>query len=124
MAIFKFGKPAEQPPEGMYGHTELVEVKKVDGKFGAQLRGTFKVSAGDHEGKVISQWAPIAYEGEPVVPRMSNKLGRLLSNLAGRPIDSEEEVDPEDFVGGSYTIVVKSNGDGKAMIDSVVRNRS
>src|SRR5262249_52237954 len=51
-------------------------------------------------------------------PTLGNAAGKMLAGLAGRPLQANEEVDPDAFVGQDYEVLVEEvTGGGSRVVD-------
>src|SRR5687768_9454101 len=67
--------------------------------YGPGLRWKWKIDAGPHAGTTVGRVTTNE-------PSPKNSAGQILSGLLGRPLKEGEELDPDQFVGRRYAIVV------------------
>lgn len=97
-----------------YNGVELHPVKKGTPEEGVAYKWTFTITEdGDYRGRRITDLS------DNVNPTTANKLGRLLCGLAGKPLAVGTQVDPKDYVGGTYMVIVAPNKAGKPAIYTI-----
>jgi hypothetical protein len=75
---------------------------------GDTLRWSFTITSG---GPCKGQKTGVFIDRMP--PRASNKLGRMLNGLAGRPLAEGETFNPKSVIGRTYVVIVTAGKDGK-----------
>jgi hypothetical protein len=101
------------PPEGSYTGVLSAIEDYHSLEYGDGLRWVFTVIAGPQARKNASR-----VTGFRVTP--NNTLGKLLAAMLGRPLDPDEEIDPDDLVGRQFTIVVKATEGGATRVETAV----
>jgi hypothetical protein len=99
-------------PPGNYTATFAGVDPATHDKYGPGLRWKFTITAGPCAGKVASR-----VTGQS--PSAKNGCGKILSGLLGRPLEVDEEIDPQEFVNRSYLVVV-SAGETGTYVDAVI----
>jgi hypothetical protein len=104
----------EGPPAGIYKASFAGVEPTTHDEYGEGARWEFKVSAGEHEGKVSSRTTKR-------VPGANNLCGRFMAAVIGRQMARGEQVNLAPYVGRIYTIVVADAPNGKGTrVESVV----
>jgi hypothetical protein len=87
-------------PAGTYvGQFAGVETKKHK-EYGDGLCWKFRITQGPQTGKTA-----LRFTGP--TPSPNSACGRLVSGLVGRPLELDEEIDFDSFVGRAYLIVIE-----------------
>jgi hypothetical protein len=81
--------------------------------YGAGLRWKFTIESGPQAGQVASRVTG-------PVPSPKNSCGKMLAGLLGRAIQEKEQIDPDQFVGKRYMIVVAASQGGATRVEAVV----
>lgn len=82
--------------------------------WGASYVWEFEVLSGPQAGKRASCFTKQEAS-------MNNNLGKLLAQLLGRAVEEDEDVELQDFIGRTYTILVGRSKDGtKARVNAVM----
>src|SRR5262245_14774153 len=87
----------------------------TDRGFNAGLRWKFKVLSGAQKGQVASRVTG-------TTASLKNSCGRMLGGLLGRALQAGEAIDPDQFIGKTYLIVVAAGPQGGTRIDAVTPN--
>jgi hypothetical protein len=81
---------------------------------GAALRWSWEVTSGPHAGQTATCLT------DPSKPTPRNKLGRLLTAMAGGKLGDGESFDPTTVVGKAYTVIVTpGSGGGGTRVETV-----
>lgn len=99
-------------PAGVYKAIFQGLEEMTHAEYGAGLRFDFEISDGPHQGKRSSRIT----SADPT-PR--NAAGRMLADLAGVVPANGVSVDPAQFVGREYMIVVRENDSGRTRVESL-----
>lgn len=101
MAIAPIIVQASGNPDGVFLARFLdVAAWENDNEYGPALKWRWVVIAGPHNGTEIS-----LITTAKCTPK--NKCGAILAGLVGRAIQPSEPIDPSQFIGKSYTVVVQ-----------------
>ena len=102
------------PPVGIY-KAEFLGVKKTEhDEYGLGARFDFKVTGGEHVGKIASRTT------KPT-PSAKNVCGKLMSGILGRAMAPGEKVNLAPFIGKTFTIIVGLAQNGQSTrVESVV----
>jgi hypothetical protein len=76
---------------------------------GEAFRWVFEVVEGDHKGKIASDLS------DRKVTTL-NKCGRWLCALSGKPLADGTSVNPDDYVGKKYLVIVEAKENGRNKI--------
>jgi len=98
-------------PVGAY-QGDFVGVEPIENEHGPGYKWCFRVTVGEHKGGT-----PCRITDRKVRP--TTAWGRMLSALAGRTISQGEDVNPAQFVGKPYTIVVETTKSGGTRVATV-----
>jgi hypothetical protein len=74
-------------------------------KYGDGLKWTFTVCKGDQEGASCFRTTKPA-------PTPKNSCGQFLAALAGKPPAEDLEVDTDDFIGCTYSVIIEASPGG------------
>lgn len=106
MAVFTIEAGGPQAvPAGNYTAT-FQGLEKIETQKGEAARWPFKTD----DGLTISSLSDASR------PTTKNKLGRFLAGLAAKPLAAGTTVDPSEYVGRRYMVIVVDKGDGKTDI--------
>jgi len=97
---------------GTFTGTEVTPPKPEKG-YGAGLRWKFQIDAGTCAGQTTSRVTGTS-------PTPKNGCGKLLSGLIGRALKEGEQVDPDNFIGKRYMIVVAASREGGTRVEAIV----
>jgi hypothetical protein len=103
-------------PVGSYTGTFAgyeVQPENREKGYAAGLRWNFKIDAGPHTGQMTSR-----ITGSQPSPR--NSCGKMLQGLIGRALREGEQIDPDQFIGKRYMLVVAASQNGGTRIEAVV----
>lgn len=103
-------------PAGTYSATFAgVEPQPADAArgYGAGIRWKFSIESGPQVGQSASRITG-------TTPSPKNGCGKILSGLLGRALAQGESIDPDQFIGKRYMIVVASGPQGGSRIEAVV----
>ena len=115
---FVMGSKASGVPAGPY-LAEFVGYEPLETQKGPAWKWSWKITAGPLAGQHATCLTDRAdSQGRPMVPRPSNKFGKLLNGLAGKTIGEAERFNPKTCVGKPYTIIVEAgpNGGGTRVV--------
>lgn len=104
-------------PSGEYvAVLDSVEQKKhfFGGAESERIHFGFKVTEGPLKGRSV-------YGFTPSNPKIGTKLHKFLSNLKGRELTINEEIDPEDFINERFKITVAATSNGKTQVTNFTR---
>lgn len=105
---------ASAVPPGVYKATFTGVERTVHAEYGEGLRFDWKVSSGEHTGKVVSRTC------KPQ-PTATNVTGKLIAGLRGEQLRSGEKVSLASCIGREYTIVVGTGANGTtSRVESLV----
>lgn len=98
----------EDAPPGAHkaSFTGITPTETVKGEA---FRWAFEATEGSHKGKVISDLS------DRKVTTL-NKTGRWLSALSGKPLADGTTVNPHDYIGKQYLVIVESKEGGRSKI--------
>ena len=94
-------------PPGSYECTFEGVEEVTHEKYGAGWKWVFEVIKGPHEGQQCVRTT------KPE-PTPKNSCGKFLAALAGKPPAADLEIDTDDFVGQTYSVMVSPSQDGDA----------
>ena len=97
---------------GAFAGVEAQPENKEKG-YGAGLRWKFNIDAGPQAGQTASR-----VTGQSPTPK--NSCGKMLSGLLGRGLKEGEQIDPDQFLGKRFMIVVEAGQGGGTRIGAVV----
>jgi hypothetical protein len=101
----KFGAPLGPPYTA-----EFVQVEEVEAKpgtdYGPGWRWQFRITEGEHAGKLVSRTTSQE-------PSQKNVCGKMLMAVTGRPLAVNEEVDLAAYVGRRYLVTMEPDFTGK-----------
>jgi hypothetical protein len=97
---------------GTFADVEAQPENKEKG-YPAGLRWKWTINAGPCAGQIVSRVTGNS-------PSPNNACGKVLSGLIGRPLQEGESIDPDQFVGKPYMLVVAAGQGGGTRIDAVV----
>jgi hypothetical protein len=80
--------------------------------YPAGLRWKFTIDNGPQAGQTASRITSTA-------PSLKNPCGKILSGLLGRALKEGEPVNPDDYVGRKYLIVVAAGQGGGTRVEAV-----
>lgn len=95
------------PPAGIYRATFVGVTKTTHAEFGDGARFDFKVSGGEHDGRIASRTTK-------TTPSAKNTCGKLMAGLLGAAMKPGERVSLAGCIGRPYTIVVAAAPSGTA----------
>ncbi len=95
-------------PAGTY-RAKFKEVSPLTTKNGNAYRWVFQAD----DGKTIS-----ALSDAENPPTTKNKTGRWLSALSGKPLTAGVSVNPTDYVGRNYLVIVSPAENGKTKLET------
>jgi hypothetical protein len=81
--------------------------------FGPGLRWKFIVTQGELVGRMLSR-----VTGDKPTP--ANSCGKLLAGMLGQPLIVDKELDPDQFIGRSFLVVVAPSKTGQTRIEAVI----
>src|SRR5262245_1403211 len=81
--------------------------------YPAGVRWKFTIDAGPHAGQTAGRVTG-------GTPSPKNGCGKLLSGLVGRGLKEGEQIDPGEFVGRRYMLVVAAGPGGGTRVEAVV----
>lgn len=82
-------------------------------EYGKGLRFTFEIMEGPCAGMKASRVTS-------AVPTPKNNAGRMLSDLTGKPLKPQDEVDVNQYLGGAYRITVEETNGGASRVRNVM----
>jgi hypothetical protein len=112
-AIVKLKVSPGSVPLGNYAAQFSGIESTTNERYGEGLRWKFVVSQGPQAGQVASRVTGLK-------PSPKNGCGKMLTGLVGRPLDLEEEIEVDQYIGRSYLIVVAPSENGGSKIDTVI----
>jgi hypothetical protein len=86
---------------------EFVAVEQTETSKGKAWRWKFKVTDPKASDKIVTE---LSDAESPPTPR--NKTGRFLQALVGKPLAEGVSVNPDDYVGKPYMLVIENKPDG------------
>ncbi len=102
------------PPAGIYKAVFQGVVKTEHPEYGAGARFDFKISGGEHDGRIASRTC------KPT-PSAKNVTGRLMAGLIGGAMKPGEKVSLASCVGKTYTVIVQLAQNGTSTrVDSCI----
>jgi hypothetical protein len=81
--------------------------------FGPGIRFKFTIEAGLYAGQTASRVTGSAAS-------IKNALGKMLSGLIGRALKEGEQIDPDQYIGRKYLIVVAAGQNGGTRVEAIV----
>jgi len=82
--------------------------------YGAGIKWKFAIEGGPADGQLAGRITGSS-------PSTKNGCGKMLSGLLGRALQHGETIDPDQFVGKSYTVVVVTSPQGNgSRVEAVV----
>jgi hypothetical protein len=81
--------------------------------YAAGLRWKFVINAGLHSGQTASRISS-------ATPTPRNSCGKMLSGLIGRALKEGEQIDPDQYIGKPYMIVVAAGQQGGTRVEAIV----
>lgn len=106
--LFTISAGFESVAAGIY-KGEFVSVEETTTSKGKAWRWKFTITDAKAAGKVVCELSDA--ESSPT-PR--NKTGRFLSALASKSLDAGVSVNPDEFIGKAYMLVIEPKPEGKA----------
>jgi hypothetical protein len=97
---------------GTFAGVEMTPADPAKG-YGPGIRFKFTVDAGPLSGQSTSRVTG-------TTPSPKNACGKMLTGLIGRALTEGEQVDPDQFVGKRYMIVVAAGQGGGTRVEAVV----
>lgn len=97
---------------GSFAGVEPAAENKEKG-YGAGLRWKYTIDSGPYQGQTASR-----ITGPTPTPK--NVCGKMLSGLLGRALAEGEQIDPDQFVGKRFMIVVAAGQSGGTRVEAVV----
>lgn len=82
--------------------------------YGAGLKWCFSVERGKHRGVKC-------YRTTKPDPTPKNSCGRILAALAGKSPADGLEIDPDDYIGRRYSVIVGESEGGSTRVESFTR---
>jgi len=82
-------------------------------KFGAGLRWKFCIESGPQAGQVASRITGLT-------PTTKNGAGKILRGLLNRDLQQGESIDPDQFIGKRYTIIVQAGPQGGSRVEVIL----
>jgi len=104
--------PGGVPPGNYQAKFEGVEPTEND-KYGKGWRWKFAITSGPLAKQTVSRVTGLT-------PSLKNGCGKMLSGLSGHPLQLDEEVDPDQYIGRSYLIVVIACDTGGSRVETVI----
>jgi hypothetical protein len=95
-----------------FAGTEVQPANKEKG-YAPGIRWKFTIDAGPCAGQTTSRITGPA-------PTPKNGCGKMLSGLLGRALREGEQIDPDQFIGKRYMLVVAATQGGAARVEAVV----
>lgn len=109
---FVVGGAGSVPP-GIYKATFVGVEPTLHADYGDGLRFDWKISSGEHAGKIVSRTC------KPQ-PTATNVTGKLIAGLRGEQLRSGEKLSLANCVGREYTLVVGTGANGtSSRVESV-----
>ena len=84
-------------------------------EYGDGLKWAFRVADGQHAGREC-------YRITKCEPTPKNSCGRLLAALSGASAKDGLEIDPDDFVGRPYLIIIAETQSGSTRVETVAQD--
>ena len=110
---FIFGDDSVGVPAGSYFAT-FDGWKPTTTAKGPTNIWSWTITAGPYKGQKATCFL------DPVTPKRTNKFGRILSGLAGKPLSGGDRFNARAVIGKTYMVVVTTGKDGKGTrVDSV-----
>ena len=81
-------------------------------EYGDGLCWKFRISQGPQTGKTA-----LRFTGRTASP--NSACGRIVAGLLGRPLEPDEEIDVDSYVGKTYLIVVEQAQNGMTRVEAV-----
>lgn len=53
-------------------------------------------------------------------PTLRNRCGKMLGGLTGKALTNNQEIDPQEFIGKDYLVIIAPNEQGQGRIDTIV----
>jgi hypothetical protein len=104
---------ADSVPPGIYKAAFVGVEPTTHADYGEGLRFDWKVTGGEHAGKIVSRTC------KPQ-PTASNVTGKLIAGLRGEQLRAGERVSLANHIGREYTIVVATAANGtSSRVESV-----
>jgi hypothetical protein len=97
---------------GTFAGVEVQPENKEKG-YASGLRWKWTISAGPCAGQTASRVTGAS-------PSPKNSCGKILSGLIGRSLKEGEALDPDQFVGKPYMLVVAAGQNGGTRVEAVV----
>jgi hypothetical protein len=105
--LFTVTNAFECVPAGIY-KGEFVSVEETTTSKGKAWRWKFKITDAKASGKIVCELS----DGErPASP--ANKTGRFLAALIGKPVADGDSVNPDDYIGKAYMLVIEPKPNAK-----------
>jgi hypothetical protein len=96
---------------GTFSGTEPQPENRAKG-YGPGLRWKFVIEGGPQAGQTASRVTGLA-------PSPKNACGKMLAGLIGRPLKEGETIDPDQYIGRRYMIIVAAGQDGGTRVEVV-----
>jgi hypothetical protein len=103
-------------PAGSYTGTFAgVEAQPEDKERGYApgVRWKFTINSGPYAGQSVSRITG-------ATPSPKNGCGKILAGLVGRALKEGEQIDPDEFIGKAYMLVVAASQGGGTRVEAVV----
>ena len=97
---------------GTFAGTEIQPENKEKG-YGVGTRWKFTIDAGPYAGQATSR-----ITGNTPTPK--NACGKMLAGLIGRALKEGEQIDPDQFIGKRYMLVVAAGPGGGTRVEAIV----
>jgi hypothetical protein len=97
---------------GTFAGTEIQPENKEKG-YSVGTRWKFTIDAGPYAGQTTSRITGSTASSK-------NSCGKMLAGLLGRALKEGEQIDPEQFVGKRFMIVVAAGQGGGTRVEAVV----
>ena len=103
-----FTMKASGVPVGGYRAKFVKWEQSVHEQYGDRICSTFQIVGGQHNGAETSR-----FTGAKLSPKAA--LAKILSGLKGSKIEMDENVNPDDYVGKEYMIVIAETDSGATL---------
>ena len=104
--VIKQGGEYEPVPAGAH-NAIFKELKRIETQYGGRYQWLFELN----DGRSISAFSAVQ------APTTKNKTGRFLAALSGKPLAAGTAVNPADYIGMEYMVIVVPSDNGGTKLE-------
>lgn len=109
------GKAGDPVPPGSYKtHFQLCEETEGNPAYPPAYRWAWEISEGEFVGREVSRITSQKLNAE-------SNAGKLIASLAGGPVEADQQINLQDYVGQKYLCSVVETKSGGTKVDSVFK---